>query len=312
MKIIFAGSSDFAIPFLEAVLKARHVICMVLCKPDKLAGRGLKPTPSPVKRLALKYNLPLLQPNNLNDESVVNTLRNLNADIFIDVAYGVLVPKTILQLPHYGCINAHPSLLPRWRGAAPVQHAILAGDEITGISIMQLDEGLDTGGIIMQQQILITQKDTTLSLLEKTATIGATLLLEVLQNFANNTVNVVQQDNKLATYASKITKEQGCINWTKSARNIDCMVRAFIPWPVAYMKIGDESIRIWECEAVADEVIAAPGTILAVKKDAVEVATGKGKLRILRMQLPGAKILPVKDILNAHTDMFVVGKMLIN
>lgn len=315
MKIIFAGTPQFAVPFLEALIKSPHQVIAVYTRPDKPAGRGLELTASPVKQYALMQQIPIHQPISFRDVTKQQQLQQLAADVLIDVAYGALLPPAILSATQFGCINVHPSLLPRWRGASPIQHAILAGDNITGVTIMQMDEGLDTGDILCQQSITIDDNDTTASLSEKLIPVGISLLLNTLDKISTNTCNKIIQDEKLGTYATKITKEEAKINWHQSAQEISCLIRAFIPWPIAHSNIAQNTVRIWQATPLTknkdgDNALSSPvrpGTIVAADYNGIDVATKNGVLRILKLQLPGKKALPIKDILNAHSNVFKPG-----
>lgn len=316
MKIIFAGTPLFALPALRKLLSSHHQICAVYTQPDRPAGRGQKLTPSPTKTLAQAYNLPLYQPPTLKDQSAQQELRDLDADILVNVAYGMLLPEAVLNIPKLGCINIHPSLLPRWRGAAPIQRAIMAGDAITGVTIMKMDIGLDTGDIYKQISLPIDNTDTTQTLAQKTAEIGANLLIEVLAEIENGTAKTTTQDNSQTTYANKISKEEGKVDWHKSAIEIERMIRAFNPWPIAYMQIDEEHIRIWQAkvetaEPTATFIAMQSGTIIKADKDGIRVKTGDDKLLcLLKIQLPGGKPLMVSDIINAKQQKFAPGQKL--
>lgn len=314
LRVIFAGTPQFAVPFLDALINSPHELLAVYTQPDKPSGRGLQLTPSPVKKQALTYQLPIYQPVNFRAIAERRQLQQLEPDILIDVAYGVLLPPEVLSIPRFGCINVHPSLLPRWRGAAPIQRSILAGDAITGVTIMQMDKGLDTGNILQQQVITVDNTDTTTSLSDKLIKLGIDLLLDTLQKIQTHSCISIQQEDQYSTYATKITKEEAKINWQKNAAEIDRMIRAFNPWPVAYSEIERHTVRIWQAIPIAEydrqtELTKIPGSIIAAGKNGIDVTTGSGILRILQLQLPGKKVLPVKDILNAHADLFAIGKV---
>ncbi|MGD9107762.1 MAG: methionyl-tRNA formyltransferase [Gammaproteobacteria bacterium] len=302
LKIIFAGTPEFAAKFLQSLLNAKYDICAVITQPDKPAGRGRKLQINPVKQLSLIHKIPIYQPKTLRDAAAQKTIKDLHADIIIDVACGLLIPKEILSLPHYGCVNVHPSLLPRWRGASPIQRAILAGDEITGVSIMQMDEGLDTGPVFLQKEFLIKPTDTTKSLLEELALLGIDALLNVLDKI--HEITPTKQNEKKACYAKKITKEEAKIDWHKSAITLDREIRAFNPWPISYTQIGDQIIRIWQASPLTETCDKKPGEIVKLDKKGIDVATGDGMLRILKMQFPGKKALTIAEILNSKLDFF--------
>ncbi|MDR1057444.1 MAG: methionyl-tRNA formyltransferase [Coxiellaceae bacterium] len=313
MKVIFTGTPLFALPALQILLNSSHTICAVYTQPDRPAGRGQKSTASPVKKLALEYNLPLYQPPSLKDPTVQKQLYDLNADILIDVAYGLLLPEAILTAPKFGCINIHPSLLPRWRGAAPIQRAIMAGDTTTGVTIIKIDIGLDTGDIYKQVTLPIDDIDTTETLSQKAAVIGAKLLIEVLIEITTGKAKTIPQNNKQTTYANKISKEEGKIDWHKSAKEIERMIRAFIPWPIAYTESSSKYIRIWQVKVITNlEILpnTTPGTIIHADKNSINIATGDGILSLLKIQLPGKKPMLTKDILNAYKQHFTIGKNL--
>jgi len=300
LSIIFAGTSEFALPTLEALLNSLHSVRAVYTKPDRLTGRGQKLTADPVKQFAQQHNLPIYQPEILSKIE--------HADIMVNVAYGLLIPKEILTAFKYGCINVHPSLLPRWRGAAPIQRAILAGDTETGLTIMQLDEGWDTGDILKQTKISINNTDTTASMKEKLSKLGTELLLEVLHDIEKDKLNPMPQDNSNSCYANKITKQEAQLNWQLSAIELDRAIRAFNPWPIAFTKIDDLIIRIWKAIAINNTTQDFPGTIVNADKKGIDVATIDGILRLLELQLPGGKLLNALEILNSKRDLFNPGK----
>lgn len=311
MKIIFAGTPEFALPALKKLLNSDHEICAVYTKPDKPSGRGQKVSPSPIKTFALESNLPIYQPESLKNPESQKEMQELNADLLVNVAYGMLLPKQILNIPKFGCINIHPSLLPLWRGAAPIQRSILAGDTITGVTIMEMDVGLDTGDIYKQTELPIDTKDTSTTLFNKAATLGSEMLLEVINKIENKTAITIKQDNSKSTYANKISKDEAKIDWSKSAKEIDQMIRAFNPWPIAYMEFHNKNIRIWESDYIShSNSTTPPGTIINTNKNSIDVMTGSGLLRILKIQIPGSKILSSEQILNGHKDTFTIGKVL--
>jgi methionyl-tRNA formyltransferase len=310
MKIIFAGTPKFGLPTLKALLNSSYKILAVYTQPDRPAGRGLKITQSPIKEFALLNKLPIYQPATLKDVKVQEEIQKLNPDVFIDVAYGLLLPKEILMMPKFGCINIHPSLLPRWRGAAPIQRAILAGDQMTGITIMQMDEGFDTGGILLQKSLPIEQDDTAETLHEKLAELGKDLLLLVLEQLAHGEkITAEAQKNDLSCYAPKINKDEAEIDWHKSAIEIDRLIRAFNPWPIAFSKIDGQVIRVFKAKPLTESTNVRAGAIISSNKYGIKIATGNGILELLEIQLPGGKVLPVGDILNAKKDLFAVGKI---
>lgn len=310
MKIIFAGTPAFAVPSLTALLQSKHQICAVYTQPDRPAGRGQKLTASPIKEIALTHHLPIFQPVSLRDATEQQRLRELQADIMVVVAYGLLLPKTVLEIPAYGCINVHPSLLPRWRGATPIQSAILAGDKETGVTIMQMDEGMDTGPMIKKITYPLSANITSGELHDQLAKIGADLLLKVLDELEAGTAVLQAQDNTHATYTKKIFKEDAELNWQLTAIELDRKIRAFNPWPVAFTEFEKNPIRIWRAVPLAQKISVPPGEIVMIDKSGMDVATGDGILRILELQLSGGKKMTVQDFLNARKNFFVKGAKL--
>ena len=292
MKIVFAGTPGFAATALGTIIAAGHTVLSVLTQPDRPVGRGRHIRPSPVKVLAEKHAVPVLQPASLADAAVVGAVRALRADAMVVAAYGMLVPRSLLELPLHGCINIHASLLPRWRGAAPIQRALLAGDEVTGITIMQMDEGLDTGPILLQQALSICPDDTAGTLGDRLAVLGARLIVEVL-----DTPRAPQpQDPANATYASKIDRAEAAIHWHDSATAIDRQVRAFNPAPGAYTCWNGALLKIWRAR-IEEGAARDPGVVTVADASGIVVACGTGALRILELQRAGGKPLPARAFL---------------
>lgn len=310
LKIAFAGTPEFAEEILQSLIHASANIVGVFTKPDKPKGRGQKLEISPVKQLALRHNLAVFQPKSLRDAASQNLLRDLNPDIFIVVAYGLILPKEILAIPKYGCINVHASLLPRWRGAAPIQHSILAGDSLTGITIMQMDEGLDTGDILAQYPCPIEIHETSGSLYKRLTEIGSKLLISNLDKIEHRKIHPEKQENEYANYASKIRKEDAKIDWTNSAIILDRKIRAFNPWPVAYTTIDGQTLRIFASLPKESLIQFLPGTILQANSKGIEVATGEGILKLIELQLPGGKRLSAAALLNGKPELFRTGTVL--
>jgi methionyl-tRNA formyltransferase len=303
-RIIFAGTPEFSVSLLEALINAKHDIIGVFCQPDRSKGRGRVLTACPVKEKALEHHLNIFQPENLKDDKTQQTLAKLNADVMVVVAYGQILPAKILSIPKYGCLNIHGSLLPRWRGAAPIQRAILAGDKTTGIGIMQMNEGLDTGGILLEKTCPITRTDTAQSLHDKLAKLGSSAIVEALNNLDNLSPTVQSENN--ATYAKKLKKDEAWINWTQSAIQINQQIRAFNPYPIAQThassnRFDAKVLRILSASVVMANGNHNPGNIIKHNKQACIVATGDGALSLETLQLPGKKALNIKDFSNAYT-----------
>ena len=307
LKIIFAGTPDFAARHLQALIDSEHDVIATYTQPDRPAGRGKKLTPSPVKVLAHKYDIPVFQPVSLRDEEAQTQLAQLNADIMVVVAYGLILPKIVLDTPRLGCINVHGSILPRWRGAAPIQRALWAGDTETGVTIMQMDVGLDTGDMLLKTRLPIENSDTSASLYEKLANQGPQALIQALTGLSQGTLAAEKQDESFANYAEKLSKEEARLDWNKSAKQLWQEIRAFNPWPVSYFEHQQSTIKVWQADYSAEACAEAPGIIIAATKHGIEIATAEGKLIIHTMQLPNKKPLDVADILNARSDWFTPG-----
>ena len=297
MKIIFAGTPLFAASALAALLK-EHQVVAVLTQPDRPAGRGMHLAASPVKQLALQHGLPVLQPATLKSEEAQHAIAALGADVMVVAAYGLILPKAVLQLPRYGCLNIHASLLPRWRGAAPIQRAILAGDNETGITIMQMDEGLDTGDMLLRNACPIKATDTGNTLHDRLAELGASSILEALRLLQEHRLVPVRQDNEAASYAAKLVKSEAQIDWRQDARQIERAVRAYNPFPVCHAILNGVMIKIWQAGLCAEKQ-GEPGKVLAVDKHGVTVACGKGALLLEVLQRPGGKAQSAVQFLQA-------------
>ncbi len=315
LNIIFAGTPDFAAKHLQALIDSHHNIVAVYCPPDKPAGRGKKLTACATKQLALENHLPVEQPVNFKADADQALLADYQADVMVVVAYGLLLPKVILDTPRLGCINVHGSLLPRWRGAAPIQRSLEAGDSETGVTIMQMDVGLDTGDMILKSTCPITLEDTSASLYEKLAVLGPKALLETLEQMANDTYEREPQPDHLANYATKLDKQEATIDWAMPADVIHRKIRAYIPWPVAqFTHVSQDqkahAIRIWQASVVSDNSDNPPGVILHADKQGIVVKTGIDAVRLESLQLPGKKAMTIVDILNGRADWFSKGNMI--
>ena len=312
LNIVFAGTPDFAARHLQALIDSEHNVIGVYSQPDRPAGRGKKLQASPVKILALEHNIPVYQPKSLRDEAAQQELSDLNADLMVVVAYGLILPQVVLDTPKLGCINVHGSILPRWRGAAPIQRALWAGDKETGITILQMDLGLDTGDMLLKTQLTIEDDDTSGSLYDKLALQGPDALIQALAGLANGKLKAEKQDETLANYAKKLSKEEAELDWNKSALQLWREIRAFNPWPISHFSHNDASIKVRQAK-VSESISDAPaGTIISADKNGIEIATGEGVLSLQNMQLPGKKPLSVGDILNSRGDWFTPGTRLKN
>lgn len=308
LKIVFAGTPDFAASSLQALLNSEHEVIAVYTQPDKKGKRKNQMAPRPVKDLAVEHNIPVFQPTTLKTEEEQLALTNLKADIMVVVAYGMLLPKAILETPRLGCINVHGSLLPRWRGAAPVERSMLAGDAETGVTIMQMDEGLDTGDMLYKVTTPIENNDTAACVFERLATIGSDALVKTLKQFQQETVSPEPQDDNLATYAKKLQKTEGVIDWSASATDIDLKIRTLSPRVAVTFKLGEEVVKLLGCELV--EQSGNPGEILPSDKKSIVVACGEGAIKIIQLQLPGKKPMDTAAVLNSKREQFSAGVVL--
>lgn len=299
-RIIFAGTPDFSVPCLAALLEQGYSVCAVYTQPDRPAGRGQKLTPSPVKKLALEHDIPVYQPKSLKKAEAQAELAALNADLMIVIAYGLILPQVVLDAPRLGCINVHASLLPRWRGAAPIHRALLAGDNETGITIMQMNAGLDTGDMLLTKSCAILPSDTGQILHDRLAALGAEALLESLPQL--ETLERVPQDDSLANYAHKLEKAEGTLDWNKSAVELERQVRAFNPWPMTNTELLGIKLRVWAAEAIAEACDAEPGSLVRGSKQGLDIATADGVLRLLSVQKAGGRQISVADFLNAQPE----------
>lgn len=304
LKIIFAGTPEFAVPSLQALFSSTHTVQAVLTQPDRPKGRGRKFVASPVKQLSIDHKLPIYQPSKLDSQSMADIMA-YEPDILVVVAYGLIIPRSILAWPKLGCINVHGSLLPDLRGAAPIQHAIMAGYTQTGVTTMLMDEGMDTGAILERKTIAIAKDDTTATLSPKLANLGAKLLLTTLAGYSTGVLKPREQNNTKATYASKITKAHAKINWQNSAEDICYLIRAINPNPVAYSEFKQTRIRLLHASYIAGS--GAPGQIISVDKTGITVGAGSGLVLITHCQLPGKQATTALNLYNAYAKFFTVG-----
>jgi len=304
LNIVFAGTPDFAAGHLQALIDSRHNVVGVYSQPDRPAGRGKKLQPSPVKKLALEHDIAVFQPLNFKQEGSIEELEALNADIMIVVAYGLLLPLAVLEAPKMGCLNVHASILPRWRGAAPIQRAIQVGDTETGITIMQMDVGLDTGDMLSKTLLDIKADETGGSLHDRLLEKGPTALLQTLTLLQAGEAVAEKQDDTLANYAHKLSKEEALINWSLPAIDIELNVRAFNPFPCAYTLLGDQRIKVWQAVVLEEATTLLPGTIARVSTEGVDIATGAGLVRLLNVQLAGKKAMAIADVVNGQPNLF--------
>ena len=308
LNIVFAGTPDFAARHLQALIDSEHRIVAVYSQPDRPAGRGKKLQASAVKQLAVENDIDVYQPENFKSEEARQQLADLKADVMVVVAYGLILPQVVLDTPRLGCLNVHGSLLPKWRGAAPIQRSIWAGDKETGVTIMQMDKGLDTGAMLHKSAIAIEADDTSATLYEKLASVGPQALLETLETLQDISPEV--QNNEQATYAEKLSKQEARVDWKLDAQQLERNVRAFNPWPVVFFELDAGPVKVWQAEALVYSEDSPAGTIIQADKQGIVVATGNGALRMTTLQLPGKKQMPVSDILNARKEWFEVGTQL--
>ncbi|WP_341304178.1 methionyl-tRNA formyltransferase [Pseudomonas sp. TMP25] len=308
LRIVFAGTPEFAAEHLKALLDTPHQIIAVYSQPDRPAGRGQKLTPSPVKQLALQHAIPVFQPQTLRDPAAQAELAALKPDLMVVVAYGLILPQVVLDIPRLGCINSHASLLPRWRGAAPIQRAVEAGDAESGVTVMRMEAGLDTGPMLLKVSTPISTQDSGGSLHDRLAALGPPAVIEAISGLAAGTLQGEVQDDSLATYAHKLNKDEARLDWSRPAIELERLVRAFHPWPICHSTLNGEALKVHAAQM--GEGSGAPGTILAADKSGLTVACGEGALRLTRLQLPGGKALNFSDAYNSRREQFAAGLVL--
>ena len=311
LNIIFAGTPDFAANHLQALIAADFNVVAVYSQPDRPAGRGKKLTASAVKEVALANDIAVYQPENFKQSESIEQLAALDADLMIVVAYGLILPNSVLTTPRLGCLNVHGSLLPRWRGAAPFQRAIWAGDKETGVTIMQMDEGLDTGDMLKKVSCPIDAGETSASLYAKVAKQAPAVLIETIKQLQAGQLTAQKQDENAATYAKKLSKAEASIDWNDQSEFIDRCIRAFNPWPISYFKWAGQVIKVHKATLVDKVSTATAGTILEVDKKGIQVATGQGVINLEVIQLAGKKAMPVQDVLNSRRELFTVSSNLL-
>lgn len=307
MRVLFMGTPDFAVPTLQALIQSEHEVIGVVTQPDKPKGRGGKMQCSPVKEVAVEAGLPVYQPARVRDEAFLFELRRLDPDVIVVVAFGQILSKEILEIPEYGCLNVHASLLPKLRGAAPIQWSVIQGDRESGVTIQQMDEGIDTGDILMVQTYTLEEKETGGSLFERLSMLGGPMILKVMEDAQKGLLHPIPQNDEEHTYAKMLTKNMGEMDFAKSAVELERLIRGLNPWPSAYTYLQGKMLKVWEAEVVSEERVSEvqrygqPGVILAVEKDCFIVQTGEGALKILSVQLEGKKRMDVAAFLRGYT-----------
>ena len=300
MKVIFMGTPDFSVGTLKALIQAGHEVVLAVTQPDKPKGRGKAVAFSPVKEEALAPGIPVFQPRRIREPEAVSELRGYEADVMVVVAFGQILPKEILDMTRYGCINVHASLLPKYRGAAPIQWAVIEGEEVSGVTTMQMDEGLDTGDMIQKTEIVLDEDETGGSLHDKLAEAGAALCVETLEKIENGTAEFTKQGESPTAYARTLDKKLGNIDWNRPAVEIERLIRGLNPWPSAYTMWDGRMMKLWEADVVQEDSCMEPGTIVRVDKKAFYVQTGKGELKVLALQIPGKKRMDADAFLRGY------------
>ncbi|KNX75782.1 methionyl-tRNA formyltransferase [Pseudomonas sp. 250J] len=308
MRIVFAGTPEFAAEHLKALLDSPYEIVAVYTQPDRPAGRGQKLMPSAVKALAVAHDIPVYQPQTLRNAEAQAELAALKPDLMVVVAYGLILPQVVLDIPRLGCINSHASLLPRWRGAAPIQRAVEAGDAESGVTVMRMEAGLDTGPMLLKVVTPISAEDTGGTLHDRLATMGPGAVVQAIAGLADGSLQGEVQDDALATYAHKLNKDEARIDWSRPAVELERLIRAFNPWPVCHSSLDGESVKVLAANLSTGK--GTPGEILSASKDGLVVACGDGALSLTRLQLPGGKALAFSDLFNSRREKFASGKVL--
>jgi len=301
MKVIFMGTPDFSVGVLEALVGAGHEVVLAVTQPDKPKGRGGKMQYPPVKEKALEYQIPVFQPKKVRNPECIKELRKYEADVMVVVAFGQILPKEILEMTPYGCINVHASLLPKYRGAAPIQWAVINGEKVSGVTTMQMDEGIDTGDMLLKTEVVLDEKETGGSLHDKLSAAGAELCVRTLKAVKEGTVTPEAQGESTTEYARMLEKSLGSIDWKQSAESIERLIRGLNPWPSAYTEWDGKVMKLWEAEVEKEqETVASPGTVTAVEKDGFRVQTGQGTLKVLALQIPGKKRMDAGAFLRGY------------
>lgn len=300
MRVIFMGTPDFAVGTLEEIIKAGHEVVLVVSQPDKAVGRSKALKYTPVKECAIAHGIEVYQPERVREESCIEYLRGYQPDIIIVEAFGQIIPKAILDMPRYGCVNVHASLLPKYRGAAPIQWAVINGDAVTGVTTMRMNEGLDTGDMIMKEEVIVRADETGGSLFDRLSEVGAKLCVKTMEAIEEGTAVYTPQNEEEATHTKKIYKELGSIDWSRDAKTIECLIRGLDPWPSAYTRLNDKTLKIWKAEVLSENSGTEAGCIVKVGKDGLIVQTGDGMLKITELQLEGKKRMPVEAFLNGY------------
>ncbi|KTT25867.1 methionyl-tRNA formyltransferase [Pseudomonas oryzihabitans] len=308
LRLVFAGTPEFAAVHLQALIDSGYPIAAVYTQPDRPAGRGQKLAMSPVKQLALAHGIPVEQPPTLRDPAAQATLAALEPDLLVVVAYGLILPQAVLDIPRLGCINSHASLLPRWRGAAPIQRALEAGDAESGVTVMRMEAGLDTGPMLSKVTTALTAEDTGGSLHDRLAALGAAAVVQALPGLADGSLHGEVQNDDLATYAHKLNKDEARLDWGRPAAELERRIRAFDPWPLCHTALAGEPLKVWSAELA--EGHGVPGMVLDADRSGLLIACGEGALRLTRLQLPGGKPLAFADLYNARRERFAPGQVL--